>query len=252
MSENVWIDESTVIISLVIPCYNEELRLWKTIKKLKELSNKIVMELNYKLHVHFVDDGSTDNTLDILNAIKDDRFSIHTYGKNQGKGFAVRYGVTKTQGDIVWIADCDMAVSFENFLGATKSVEKGVKLVYGCRYTDGATITNPSGVRIIFGKTFNWIVRKMFDINCKDTQCPMKVIDGVYARSLYYNLETRGFIYDVEVLVRAINFDKVYCLMKEVNFKNCGGSSVNIFRDSFKMFLGLCNLFKKFNYGDRK
>ena len=82
-------------ISLIIPAYNEEKNILKTLKKLKFfLKNE-----KDKWEILIINDGSTDNTLDMLKNYKSKFFKIISYKKNKGKGFAVKKGVKQAAGD---------------------------------------------------------------------------------------------------------------------------------------------------------
>lgn len=92
--------------SIIICCFDEEAIIEKTYKKIRD----IVRCIDYELI--FVDDGSGDNTLDILEVIekKDKRVRIVHYPINMGYGYALRYGLKKAKGDIIICLDADLSM----------------------------------------------------------------------------------------------------------------------------------------------
>ena len=90
-------------LSIIIPCYNEE-------KTIEELLNKVIdVELpeNWKKEIIVVDDGSTDNTKNILKKYKD-KVKIIFKNKNEGKGAALKEGLKHVTGDYILIQDADL------------------------------------------------------------------------------------------------------------------------------------------------
>jgi len=97
-------------VSLVIPIYNEEQLIKKTLIKLHDFIKKD----DLKWEILLVNDGSTDNTLEILKNFNKKFFKIISYKKNQGKGFAIKKGMIYASGDYICFIDSDLAYSFEN------------------------------------------------------------------------------------------------------------------------------------------
>ena len=96
-------------ISVIIPMYNEEKIVADTVKELDAALLRDFGEGEYEML--FVSDGSSDKCLEIANSLKDEYKALRPLGyeKNQGKGYAVRYGMLKTEGDFVLFTDCDLA-----------------------------------------------------------------------------------------------------------------------------------------------
>ena len=86
-----------VYLSVVIPAYNEEKRLPKTLKAVVEYLEK----QDYSWEVVVVDDGSKDKTADLVRevGVHEPRVRLFQYGGNRGKGYAVKYGMTHVSGD---------------------------------------------------------------------------------------------------------------------------------------------------------
>jgi len=99
-------------LSVVIPAYNEEKRLPKTLESvIRYLENK-----SFLWEVAIVNDGSTDNTSQVVldACIQDQRIRLLEYRENRGKGFAVRYGMTRTAGALRLFMDADNSTSIDH------------------------------------------------------------------------------------------------------------------------------------------
>ena len=91
-------------ISIIIPCYNEELAIPIFYKEIKNVFKK--MKINYELI--FIDDGSSDKTLNILKNIKDNCVKYISFSRNFGKEATILAGLKKSSGDFVAVMDVDL------------------------------------------------------------------------------------------------------------------------------------------------
>ena len=102
----------TKTLSIVVPVFNEEKRLTKTFEALNVLSLPVGLKLS---DVIFVNDGSTDKTMQNLETFKKSTklpITILSYKKNRGKGFAVKTGMLSSKGDYALLCDADMSTPF--------------------------------------------------------------------------------------------------------------------------------------------
>lgn len=121
-------------ISIIIPAYNEEKTVLKTVRRVLAVRTKGI-----KKELVVVNDGSTDKTGDILKSIKDKRVILIDKKKNQGKGAAIRDALKKTSGDVIVIQDADLEYNPEELTGLIKPIENDTAdVVYGSRFMGGA------------------------------------------------------------------------------------------------------------------
>lgn len=196
------------VIGVVIPCYNEEERLQS--EEFKKFINK-----NLGYHLCFVNDGSKDNTLKILDALREgneERISIYDCEKNGGKAEAVRLGMlhlaAQNQYDYIGFLDADLSTNFDDFqdLVTTISTSK-FQIVSGSRMSRmGADITKESA-RAIISKTINFIIRKTLGMEINDTQCGAKVMTKEIVENTFQNKFMTKWLFDVEIFMR---MKKVY------------------------------------------
>jgi len=232
-------------ISIIIPAYNEEKRILKTLKKIYEyLKNK---KCDFEIIV--VDDGSKDKTVNVVSNFADGKkeVKILKHEKNMGKGAAVKTGVLSASGDLVLFTDADLSTPIEEIEKLKKSIEIGYDISIGSRGLKESKIIIPQPWhRRIIGKIFPLLVRILVINDFKDTQCGFKLFKKGVAKKIFEELKTDGFAFDVEVLAKGKKYgykiDEV-----PVVWYNSPRSSVKIFKDSFRMFISLLKIKKIIN-----
>jgi dolichyl-phosphate beta-glucosyltransferase len=227
-------------ISIVIPAYNEEKRIGKTLKKVYEYFK----EKKIEFEIIVVDDGSNDKTVEIVEKFSFDKKEIRIlkHEKNMGKGAAVKTGILNAKGELILFTDADLSTPIEEFEKLKKEIENGYDIAIGSRGLKDSKIVIPQPFyRRIIGKIFPFLVRLIVINDFKDTQCGFKLFKKEAGKKIFSQLKTNGFAFDVEVLARG----------KKENFKiievpvvwiNSPYSSVKIFKDSFKMFISLLKI----------
>ncbi len=224
-------------LSVIIPAYNEELRLPATLISVCEF----VERRGGKGEVIVVSDGSTDKTDDVVLEAQA-RFPflrLLSYPKNRGKGFAVRYGALNSAGDLVLLDDADGSTPIAEVERLEKELQGNVEVVVGSRAL-ASSETNVKTVwyRKIIGRTFATIVNFLIVPGIADTQCGFKLFTRRAADELFSRQRAERFSFDVELLFlsRKLGFG-----VREVavNWTNAPGSKVNLVKDSIAMFLDI-------------
>jgi dolichyl-phosphate beta-glucosyltransferase len=224
-------------ISIIIPAYNEELRIQPTIKR----THSYLRERYRDFEVIVVDDGSTDNTVSVVKSLGRELGNIRLlhYPGNSGKGYAVKTGVLASRGDFLLTCDADQSTPIEELEKLFPFLNKEFDIVIGSRgLRESDIVVRQPWYRERMGKTFNMLVRALVIGGVKDTQCGFKLFRGDVARRLFRESLISGFSFDVEILFLA---EKGGFGIKEVPVKwlNSPNSRVRIVRDSMKMFIEL-------------
>lgn len=226
-------------LSLVIPCYNEAGRIELLYKDLQTFINS----WTGWLEIIIVNDGSKDNTYDLLHAhpVYRQHSSIITIvsQQNTGKGGALRNGVLKTTGDFILTLDADMATSpmqLIKWLDMLGWELENDTIYIGSREHMNSTINNVEGERKLAGNIFNVIIRSLTPLRARDTQCGFKLYPAAVAKKLFGELKTYGWAHDVELLCLA-HLDKVDVVEMPVFWTAIEDSKVRVFRDGFKMLI---------------
>ncbi|MUH37473.1 response regulator [Zobellia amurskyensis] len=190
-------------VGVIIPCYNEEDRL--SGPEFKEFAHK-----NLGYHLCFVNDGSTDKTLEVLHELRkghESNISVYDCEKNGGKAEAVRQGILHMikdeQLDYLGYLDADLSTDFRDFDDLVKTIENSdFKIVSGSRISRmGANITKESARKVI-SMTINMIIQTILGMPFKDTQCGAKIMDREIASTMFNKKFITKWLFDVEIFMR--------------------------------------------------
>jgi dolichol-phosphate mannosyltransferase len=182
-------------ISVIIPVFNQVGKISYSIEKIKQ-----AVELafsNYELIV--VNDGSTDNTLTILNDIAitdDEHMHIISYTPNRGKGYAVRQGVLHSQGDAVILLDGDLDISPDLIKDYVERLSTS-DLVIASKKHPESSVRIPRS-RAFLSRAFNLLIKVTMGIAQTDTQAGFKVGKGDIMRKIFRNVSVNRYAFDVE------------------------------------------------------
>ncbi|WP_374991278.1 dolichyl-phosphate beta-glucosyltransferase [Streptomyces sp. LHD-70] len=194
------VTSATTELSVVVPAYNEELRLGPSLDAVRRYLAEGPWE---SWEIVVVDDGSGDRTRAIAEeaAAADARIQVVAYDRNRGKGYALRQGVAHTRGRRVLVTDADLATPVEELEHLEKELGGGCAAAVGSRARPGSTIeTHQSRRRELLGRGGNFLIRAVAVPGIRDTQCGFKLFDGAHARAAFAAARTDGWAIDVEVL----------------------------------------------------
>ena len=190
-------------VGVVIPCYNEEERLSRAL-----FQDFIDKNLGY--HLCFVNDGSTDNTLEVLEKLRkgnEESISIYNCEKNGGKAEAVRQGILHLMDtkefDYLGYLDADLSTDFRDFKDLVDTLgNSDFKIVSGSRIDRmGANIAKESSRKLI-SMTINMIIQKILGMSFKDTQCGAKIMNREIASTMFNKKFKTKWLFDVEIFMR--------------------------------------------------
>lgn len=189
-------------LSVVIPAYNEERRLPKTLRAVQTYLDK----QPYAWEVVVVSDGSQDRTADIVREaqIVEPRVRLLHYAKNRGKGYAVRYGMRRVGGKYRLFMDADNSTTIDHVAEFLPWFERGFSVVIGSRDTEGAEIAiHQPWYKEILGDLGNLWIRFWAVPGIKDTQAGFKVFTARAADAVFPYLTIDRWGFDVEALAVA-------------------------------------------------
>ena len=184
-------------ISIVVPAYNEALRIGPSIEDILGFINARQLAAE----VILVDDGSVDDTSKIASTFP---LRIIRNDSNRGKGYSVQRGVLEAKGSWVLFTDADLSAPIEELDRLLEVGEDGADVVIGSRAVDRSKIgVHQSRFREVGGIFYNLMVRLILGLAIQDTQCGFKLFPGDLARDLAAVRRLDGFAFDVELLVIA-------------------------------------------------
>jgi dolichyl-phosphate beta-glucosyltransferase len=180
-------------LTVILPCYNEAERLPGTLQALLAHLSAVLGEVE----VLVVDDGSTDATVSVAEAVAavDRRVRVLSYCSNRGKGFAVRTGMLAAQGELVVFTDADASYSPSDVDRIVAALDQ-VPVAIGSR---AGGLSGPIARRAA-SRVFNLAIRGALGLPFGDTQSGLKGFRRPAAQQIFSQARVDGFAFDVEVL----------------------------------------------------
>lgn len=166
------------MLSFVIPVYNEE----ESIEPFYAELTRSAKLISKSYEIIFIDDGSSDNSLEIIKkfSTKDNAVKIYSFRRNLGKAEALNLGFKKAKGDYVVTLDADLQDKPTEVHKLISKAEAGVEVVSGWRKDR----KDKSKMKII-SKLFNYIMNKLFDLSLHDYNCGLKLYTREAAKSMH-------------------------------------------------------------------
>ncbi len=238
-------------LSIVIPCYNEGKRL--------DIERIFLFLNNEKENLLcFVDDGSKDNTLEVLNTIKakfPNTVEVISTEKNGGKAEAVRTGFlhcTKhvSQNKIAYI-DADLATSLEECVEISTQINSNIVFAFGSRISKIDNEIDRKLYRFFIGRIIATAISHQLGLTVYDTQCGCKVFTNNLAKKIFKEKFISKWLFDVEIFHRIIAIygrEKIAKICREIPLKkwvDIGESKVQ-FTYFFKLWFDLYKIGKTY------
>jgi dolichyl-phosphate beta-glucosyltransferase len=224
-------------LSIVIPSYNEELRLPATLERIAEYLATIAL----RTEVVVVDDGSRDRTAAVAESFRSKLpgLRVLSNGSNRGKGYSVRHGMLEACGHIVLFTDADLSAPIEESDKLVAMLKQGYDVAIGSRAMDRSLIsTHESLFREFAGIIFNKIVRVVLRLPFVDTQCGFKAFRRDRCRIIFEQQRIEGFGFDPELLYLARHHG-LKSIEIPVRWGHSPATKVNMLSDSMKMFVDI-------------
>jgi dolichyl-phosphate beta-glucosyltransferase len=220
-------------LSIVIPAYNEELRLSPTVREIVAFCRG----RGARFELILVDDGSQDGTSAVARTLCLDfsELKLIRLPANHGKGYAVRTGVVNALGHMVLFADADGATPIAEIERLEAAIDGGADISVGSRALRAHGVQVQAKVyRHFIGRTFHQLVQWLANAGVQDTQCGFKLFRSAVAQDLFSRMRMDGFSFDVELLVMARR--RGYRVSEvPVNWTHQPGSKVRLTVDSLHM-----------------
>ena len=203
-------------LSIVIPAFDEEKKIGHDV----EVAAAFIDQEGLGGEVIVVDDGSTDKTAEeaqkaaVPSGVKR---NVIRLDKNRGKGYAVKTGILASMGDVVLFADSGTCVPYSNALPSIERIRRGeIEIAMASRRLKDTVIhQNRSWRRWAISWFFRLAARIIVGLphRFSDTQCGFKIYRGELARELFGHCITTGFLFELEILLRAL---KRGCEIEEI------------------------------------
>jgi dolichyl-phosphate beta-glucosyltransferase len=219
-------------LSIVVPAFDEELRLGAALDRLAAWS----AEDARALEIVVVDDGSRDRTAEVAAEPRAVDVRLVRLAENRGKGAALKAGVAVARGELVLVTDADLSTPIAE-IARLEAALGDADVVLGSRaVAESRLVVRQSLWRETAGKLFNRVVQLLGIRGVADTQCGFKLLRGEAARELFALLTIDRFAYDVELVWLARRLGFRVCEVG-VEWRNDPASRVRFARDAPLMLL---------------
>jgi len=229
-------------VSIVIPAHNEEKRIAKTLESYGNYFNKQT-KLNYEILV--VINATTDNTLKIVNKFRKKNSKIKLINiKEGGKGLAVIDGFNSALNrnfDLIGFVDADSATPPQAFYDLIVKIRDYDGVIAGRWLKESIIKTKQTLLRRITSRAFNFIVRSLFLMKYRDTQCGAKLFRSKVLKEIVNEIGLTQWAFDVDLLYQA---KKKGFNIKEVPtiWEDKKEGKLNLIKVPFMMFTGVLRL----------
>src|SRR5712692_9910110 len=229
-----------ILISIIIPAYNESARIGATLDKILAC----VAEHSWEAEVIVVNDGARDNTVEIVRQYveKHPKLQLLENPGNRGKGYSVRKGMLHAGGEVLLFSDADLSSPIEEASKLFAAIKEGADIAIGSRWlrSDLQTQRQPL-YRQLFGRVFNLLLRIILGLNFKDMPCGFKAFTGPAAKKIFPLQKIERWGFDPELLYLARKF-KLKVVEVPVAWAHREGTRINPLRDGTKMFLEMLKI----------
>lgn len=224
------------MISWIIPAYNEMKVIETTIQKTLQMAGQTPLEIIVS------DDGSTDQTVSISQKIPGVKVIKN---KHQGRGGAILSALKHVTGDVIVLSSADITLNKEDFTDLVKKIQNADLLLLSKSLAE-SEIVNRGILRSVFGNTFNFFVRNLFDLDFKDTQ-GVKIFKKELVNPILESCSEKEFLLDLEIIILA---KKLGLYIEEVPWKLVDRSNPRMIFKIPYFIMGIMKLWRKMKRGN--
>ena len=199
--------ESSKILSIVIPVFNEINFLNKLFEQIETYFNKDNVE------IIVVDDGSNDGSTNLLNELKKSKhykfqFKLIKLNKNSGKGKAIQVGIKDSQGEYILLQDADLELDIKDAKEMFDMIKKNkdIKCIFGSRYLSGKLKKNNYFFNNLVGKINSLIFNIFFSQSLSDVHCGLKILHRSVIEKIELSVNDFGIEIDLASQIVRNNF----------------------------------------------
>jgi dolichyl-phosphate beta-glucosyltransferase len=227
-------------LSLIVPLYNEEHRVGRTAPALARFTRGLAPGSE----LVFVDDGSSDGTVDIVQGLVHElegRLRL-IRRPHEGKGAAVMAGIKSARCEYVGFCDVDLATPLEDIAHLLQvSRQKGALTIGSRALQDSNILVHEHASRELLGRAYNLVLRSTLTPGIYDTQCGAKVAPREVWGAIVQHCREPGFAWDVEVIATAMTLG-AGVLEVPVTWAHDAGTRVRVLRDGTRMLTSLVGI----------
>lgn len=228
-------------VEIVIPIYNEEEELDKSVNKLYSFAQKNLSVYHWKILV--ADNASNDNSLSIAKKLARQKPNIgYLHLDKKGRGLAVKRAWKDSKADILVYMDVDLSTDLKNLPALLGSLEKDYDIAIGSRLLPKSKVVGRPIKREILSRVYNILIKIFFRVKFSDAQCGFKGVTQKTAAKLLPHIRDNAWFFDSELLITGEKLGfKIY--EEAVRWVDNPGSTVRVLPTVSGDLAGLWRLF---------
>jgi len=234
------VEPNPVVFSLIIPAYNEERRIGKSLEQIFRFCN--AQALPYEIIV--VDDGSVDGTVALIGERFGEWPQLRTIRQpvRGGKGAALKRGMLEGRGDYILFSDADLSVPIETLSALLAELQQNCDVAIGSRRAPGAKIeVHQPFLREAMGRGFTFLSNFALGLRYSDVTCGFKGFCRAACRELFSRQRLHNWSFDSEILF--IAHLKGYRVTEvSVSWRDDRATKVRLWKDALGSFWGLLQI----------
>ena len=207
-----------MFLSIIIPAYNESSILENSLIKIQDF----LYEKDFQYEIIIINDGSTDNTLEIANLLASKNINIKVINiTHKGKGAAVKKGILSSNAKWSFLCDADLSMpidELDKFLHEIKQ-DPSIDIIIANRSHLKSHVYKEPKIRHNLGILFNIFVKFLLLKNFNDTQCGFKLFNNLTTSKIFKQQKINGFSFDVEILFLSSKLKSFLNLVSDMIFK---------------------------------
>jgi len=205
-------------LSLVVPTFRQEKTIENDIKNLQSA----LASLPFSHEIVIVVDGMLDKTYERVRRLRSKTIRIYKYPENQGKGFAVRFGMLKAKGDIIGFIDSGMDIDPNGIsMLLSHMIWYNADVIVGSKLHPVSHVYYPLW-RKILSRGYRVLTHVMFGFTVRDTQVGIKLFKRSVIHDVLPRLVVKKYAFDIEILAVShhCGYTRIYEAPVKIDFKN--------------------------------
>lgn len=230
------------LLSVIVPCYKQEKTVVSNLKRVE----KILKATRYNYEIIAVVDGMVDKTYKRAKKITSRKIKVVGYQKNHGKGYALRYGMVRSKGEVIAFIDGGQDLNPAGLQMLLSHFEwYNADITVGSKWHPVSKVKYPWW-RTILSKGYGLLVKILFGLRIKDTQLGMKVFRRQVLEDVLPRLLVKKYAIDIEILAVAdhLGYKRIYEAPVELNWSEIESHiSKNLLRAIWEMLVDTLAVF---------
>lgn len=206
------------LLSIIVPAYKQADTIADDLKNVDSVLEQGLKDYDYEIIC--VVDGNVDNTYKNAKKIESTKVKVVGYDRNKGKGYAVRYGMVRSKGELVSFLDAGMDISPKGLMMLMAHMEwYDADVIVGSKRHPVSRVNYPF-LRHILSLGYHFGVKLLFGLSLTDTQSGIKIFKRKVVEKVLPRLLVKRYAMDIEMLAvaRELGFKRIYEAPIEVKF----------------------------------